>query len=195
MRRGLLYDDDEDEPRARKRRLADMAAMEDEPMEEEGMESIENLEDTKGKPIREWVALSGPRKECLNRFKNFLRTYVDSRGQSLYKEKIRTMCEENRASFEVDYNILASECQVLAYFLPEAPTEVLTIFDEAAKNVKYWPISCLKPQRKYSPFLTRLRRVLSCPCSQGMKPLPRRFMYGLRTCPWLRSSDLSVNFI
>ena len=45
------------------------------------------------------------------------------------------MCEENRASFEVDYNILASECQVLAYFLPEAPTEVLEIFDEAAKNV------------------------------------------------------------
>ena len=45
------------------------------------------------------------------------------------------MCEENRASFEVDYNILASECQVLAYFLPEAPTEVLTIFDEAAKTV------------------------------------------------------------
>merc|ERR1739844_11814 len=44
-------------------------------------------------------------------------------------------CEENRASFEVDYNILASECQVLAYFLPEAPTEVLTIFDEAAKSV------------------------------------------------------------
>lgn len=52
-----------------------------------------------------------------------------------YREKIRTMCEENRASFEVDYNILASECQVLAYFLPEAPTEVLEIFDEAAKNV------------------------------------------------------------
>ena len=34
---------------------------------------------------------------------------------------------------QVDYNILASECQVLAFFLPEAPTEVLQIFDEAAK--------------------------------------------------------------
>ena len=42
---------------------------------------------------------------------------------------------ENRSSFEVDYNILASECSVLAYFLPEAPTEVLQIFDEAAKSV------------------------------------------------------------
>merc|ERR1719391_1078823 len=128
MRRGLLYDDDEDEPRARRRRIAEMAAMEDEPMEEEGVESIENLEDTKGKPIREWVALAGPRKEVYNRFRNFLRTYVDDKGTNLYHEK-------NQASFEVDYNILASECQVLAYFLPEAPTDVLQIFDEAARSV------------------------------------------------------------
>merc|ERR1712223_1899746 len=118
MRRGLLYDEVEEDD------------------EDQGLiESIENLEDTRGRSIREHVTQVGPRTECLNRFKNFLRTYVDSKGHSLYKEKIRTMCEENRASFEVDYNILASECQVLAYFLPEAPTEVLTIFDEAAKSV------------------------------------------------------------
>merc|ERR1719430_1779642 len=49
--------------------------------------------------------------------------------------KIREMCKANRSSFEVDYNILASECQTLAYFLPEAPREVLEIFDEAAKKV------------------------------------------------------------
>merc|ERR1719367_243063 len=141
MRRGLLYDEDDedDEPARRRRRLAADRAAEghiEEDEEDQGLiESIENLEDTRGRTIREHVTQIGPRTECLNRFKNFLRTYVDSRGQSLYKEKIRTMCEENRASFEVDYNILASECQVLAYFLPEAPTEVLTIFDEAAKSV------------------------------------------------------------
>ena len=45
------------------------------------------------------------------------------------------MCQKNKSSFEVDYNDLARECQVLAYFLPEAPTQVLDIFDEAAKNV------------------------------------------------------------
>merc|ERR1712025_1271395 len=50
-------------------------------------------------------------------------------------EKIKEMCQKNKSSFEVDYNILASECQVLAYFLPEAPTEVFEIFDEAAKSV------------------------------------------------------------
>jgi len=30
----------------------------------------------------------------------------------------------------IDYNILASQEHVLAYFLPEAPLEVLKIFDE-----------------------------------------------------------------
>lgn len=35
----------------------------------------------------------------------------------------------------MDYNIIASEVQVLAYFLPEAPTEMLEIFDSAAKDV------------------------------------------------------------
>ena len=45
------------------------------------------------------------------------------------------MCQKNKSSFEVDYNDLARECQVLAYFLPEAPTEVLLIFDEAAQSV------------------------------------------------------------
>ena len=41
----------------------------------------------------------------------------------------------NRESLVVDYNILASQEQVLAYFLPEAPTEMLKIFDEAGKDV------------------------------------------------------------
>lgn len=36
----------------------------------------------------------------------------------------------NKQSLVVDYNILANEQQVLAYFLPEAPSEVLQIFDE-----------------------------------------------------------------
>merc|ERR1719422_819993 len=141
MRRGLLYDsdDEDDEPARRRRRLAERAAdgrIIDEEDDMEGVvESVENLEDTRGRPVRDHVSAIGPKTECYNRFKNFLRTYVDARGHNLYKEKIRTMCEQNGASFEVDYNILASEYQVLAYFLPEAPTEMLEIFDSAAKSV------------------------------------------------------------
>ena len=58
----------------------------DEDDEDQGLiESIENLEDTRGRSTREHVMQIGPRTECLNRFKNFLRTYVDSRGHNLYK--------------------------------------------------------------------------------------------------------------
>ena len=36
----------------------------------------------------------------------------------------------NKESLVVDYNMLASQEHVLAYFLPEAPAEMLKIFDE-----------------------------------------------------------------
>ena len=91
MRRGLLYDEDDedDEPARRRRRLAADRAAEghiEEDDEDQGLiESIENLEDTRGRSIREHVTQVGPRTECLNRFKNFLRTYVDAKGHSLYK--------------------------------------------------------------------------------------------------------------
>ena len=68
--------------------------------DQEGLvESIENLEDTRGRPVREHVVQVGPRTECANRFKNFLRTFVDAKGHNLYKEKIRNMCEGNLLSF------------------------------------------------------------------------------------------------
>ncbi len=39
-------------------------------------------------------------------------------------------CVANGESLVVDYNVLANEQQVIAFFLPEAPTEMLKIFDE-----------------------------------------------------------------
>ena len=59
------------------------------------IESIENLEDMKGHSVREWVSLAAPRLEIKNRFKQFLKTFVDEQGHSLYREKIRQMCEGN----------------------------------------------------------------------------------------------------
>uniref|UniRef100_A0A0N7ZC12 DNA replication licensing factor MCM2 n=1 Tax=Scylla olivacea TaxID=85551 RepID=A0A0N7ZC12_SCYOL len=137
MRRGFLYDesDDEEDRPSRKRRLAERAVEGEAAEDEEMIESIENLEDLKGHTVREWVSKLGPRTEVYNRFKNFLRTYVNDKGNNLYKDKIRQMCEENKSSFDVDYNILAAEEQVLAFFLPEAPTEMLEIMDSAAKDV------------------------------------------------------------
>ncbi|XP_077458979.1 DNA replication licensing factor MCM2 [Stigmatopora argus] len=137
LRRGLLYDsDDEDDerPAARRRRLAERAA-EGEGDEDEMIESIENLEDMKGHTVREWVSMPAPRLEIYNRFKNFLRTHVDENGHNVFKEKIGDMCKENKESLVVNYEDLAAREHVLAYFLPEAPLEMLKVFDEAAKGV------------------------------------------------------------
>ncbi|XP_014218789.1 DNA replication licensing factor Mcm2 [Copidosoma floridanum] len=131
--RDLLYDDEDDEGLSRKRRLAEKAAageMEDTDM----IESIENLEDTKGHDIKDWVTMLAPRNEIANRFKSFLRTYTNPKGQYIYKERIRHMCESNQSSFIVEFPVLASKEHVLAYFLPEAPFQMLEIFDEVAKN-------------------------------------------------------------
>jgi hypothetical protein len=44
------------------------------------------------------------------------------------------LCSANRESLVIDYNMLASVEQVLAYFLPEAPAEMLLNFDEVTPN-------------------------------------------------------------
>ncbi|ENN76347.1 DNA replication licensing factor Mcm2 [Dendroctonus ponderosae] len=132
--RELFYDREDDEDPRNKRRRAEKAAtgeMDDQDM----IESIENLEDTKGYTIKEWVVMMGPRTEISNRFKNFIRTYVNSRGQYVYKEKIRRMCENNQSSLIVEFPNLANKEHVLAYFLPEAPLQMLEIFDEVAKDI------------------------------------------------------------
>uniref|UniRef100_A0A1B6ESV9 DNA replication licensing factor MCM2 n=2 Tax=Proconiini TaxID=565685 RepID=A0A1B6ESV9_9HEMI len=138
MRRGdadLLYEpSDDDEAPRRKRRRAEKAAIGD-VEEEEMIESIEHLEDTKGHSVKEWVSMLGPRTEIANRFKNFLRNHVNSKGVYVYKDKIRRMCESNHSSFEVEFPVLASKENVLAYFLPEAPMEMLQIFDTVAKEL------------------------------------------------------------
>ncbi|XP_055632268.1 DNA replication licensing factor Mcm2 [Toxorhynchites rutilus septentrionalis] len=134
--RELFYekdDEDDDIPRA-KRRAAEKAAgteIEDTEM----IESIENLEDTKGHSIKEWVSMLGPRTEIANRFNSFLRTFVDGKGQYVYRDRIRRMCEQNKSSFVVSYTDLANNQHVLAYFLPEAPFQMLEIMDKISKEM------------------------------------------------------------
>ncbi len=49
----------------------------------------------------EWVTKAAPRREIKNRFKHFLRTFVDSKGENVFFRKIQDMCSHNRQSFEV----------------------------------------------------------------------------------------------
>lgn len=92
----FYHSDDEDDPRQARRKAEKAAAGEMDDIEM--VESIENLEDTKGYTIKDWVVMMGPRTEIYNRFKNFIRTFVNSKGQFVYKEKIRRMCENNQVT-------------------------------------------------------------------------------------------------
>ncbi|UYV76223.1 RSPRY1 [Cordylochernes scorpioides] len=95
MRHTLIYEesDEEDFRPTRRRNLAERAAHGEEVQDVDMVESIDNLEQMRGHSVREWVTLLGPRTEIRNRFKNFLRTFVNSQGQNLYREKISQMCE------------------------------------------------------------------------------------------------------
>ncbi|XP_015787826.1 DNA replication licensing factor mcm2 [Tetranychus urticae] len=144
MRRGLeIFDASSESDTFRisdvkKRRMMaakGLSEKDDEFMDDEPMESIENIGDTRGLTVREHVSLQITRREIHHRFKNFLRTHSDEKGRIVFKEIIRQMCEENKQSFDVAYPVLASEESNLAFLVVEAPFEVLEILNAAAKEV------------------------------------------------------------
>ena len=66
----------------------------------------------------------------------------------------------NKRSLVVDYNTLANEQQVIAFFLPEAPTEMLKIFDEVCVYVcTYMYVYCM-----YAQYVCLRERVCVCVC-------------------------------
>ena len=81
------------------------------------VEQVENIEDMRGHSVREWVSMQGPRQEIKNRFKQFLRTFIDDSGVNVFREKIKQMCEMNKQSLIVNYNILAAQEQVIILFI------------------------------------------------------------------------------
>lgn len=142
IRRGLDIFDDISEPDShtsfrqmrRRRRLAEQALRGD--VEEEvETETIDNIEDTRGMSNKEWLSQRATRNEVRNRFKNLLKTYVDTTGRSVFREKLRTMTELNLQSFELEYTILAQEQPALALFLVEVPNQILDLFNAAAMEV------------------------------------------------------------
>ena len=98
-------------------------------------EFIQNLADRKGHNLREWVLLDLPNKEIYRRFKKFLLTFIDENGGNVHKGVIKSMCEANQESLHISYAHLCQDYPVLAIFVADAPTEVLAIFDRAAKDV------------------------------------------------------------
>lgn len=55
--------------------------------------SIEDLGNYKNMSIHEWVSQEATRRAIKREFKDFLQTYVDEHGTSVYGERIRDMGE------------------------------------------------------------------------------------------------------
>ncbi|KAF5370597.1 hypothetical protein D9758_002005 [Tetrapyrgos nigripes] len=139
-----MEDEDEDEVRRMKRRtrrqyderrdIDDMEGIEDEI-------PLEQLSDIKAKSIVEWIANPRVRRTIIRHFRQFLMTYIDDQGNSVYGQRIRHLGETNAESLEVSYTHLANSKPILAYFLTNAPSAMLNIFDEVALNaiLVYYP--------------------------------------------------------
>ena len=83
----------------------------------------------------------------------------------------------NGKSLVVDYNTLANEQQVIAFFLPEAPTEMLKIFDEVIIHLPLVILLSLSRPLSVSLSLSPLS-----PFSLSLSPSPSHFNIHICTC-------------
>ena len=97
--------------------------------------SLETLQDVKASSLTDWVALPAVYRSIFREFKSFLTEYTDDNGTSVYGTRVRTLGEVNAESLEVSYDHLSASKAILAYFLANAPAEVLKIFDQVAMDV------------------------------------------------------------
>ncbi|PWN25505.1 MCM-domain-containing protein [Jaminaea rosea] len=131
---------DDGTTRRRRRRHYDEQAADD---EDEGADELplEQLGDVKAESIAAWVATESVRRTVVREFRNFLVTYVDENGVSVYGQRIKTLGEMNSESLEVSFLHLVDSKAILAYFLANSPTSMLPIFDQVAFDVilLYYP--------------------------------------------------------
>ncbi|CAG1961194.1 MCM DNA helicase complex subunit [Fusarium graminearum] len=97
--------------------------------------SLEALGDVKASSLTEWVSLPSVQRTIRREFKAFLTSYTDTSGSSVYGSRIRTLGEVNAETLEVSYEHLSESKAILAYFLANAPAEMLKLFDEVAMDV------------------------------------------------------------
>lgn len=60
---------------------------------------MEQLSDIKAKSIAEWIANERVRRSIVRHFRQFLMTYVDEHGASVYGQRIRHLGESEYMSF------------------------------------------------------------------------------------------------
>ncbi|CAK5281579.1 unnamed protein product [Mycena citricolor] len=140
----------------------------------EGEIPLEQLSDIKAKSIVEWIANDVVRRTIVKHFRLFLTTYTDDHGNSVYGQRIRALGENNAESLEVSYVHLATSKAILAYFLTNAPSAMLEIFDEVALDaiLVYFPAY----RRIHSEIHVRISEL---PLSSSLRELRRSHLNNL----------------
>lgn len=90
--------------------------------------------DVKG-PLADYILMEAPSKTIRNEFRRFLTSFVNENGISVYGQRIKAMCEAESQSLEVDYAHLCLTNAIIAFFLTNAPAQILPIFDAVAMEV------------------------------------------------------------
>ena len=136
--------------------------------------SLETLSDIKASSIADWIAQPAVHRTVGREFKNFLLEYVDDAGNSVYGNRIKHLGEVNAESLEVSYNHLAQSKAILAYFLANAPTEVLQIFDTVAME------ATLLHYRDYERIQSEIHvRISDLPTSYTLRELRQSHLNSL----------------
>jgi DNA replication licensing factor MCM2 len=79
--------------------------------------------------------MEAPRKSIMHEFHRFLTSFVNEKGQSIYGERIKLMCEAESQSLEIDYMHLYQTNATLTYFLVNCPAEILKIFNQVTMDL------------------------------------------------------------
>ncbi|KAJ1723850.1 MCM DNA helicase complex subunit [Coemansia erecta] len=103
-------------------------------LDEERAMTLDDLKDMKGRTVAAWVGEAGPRQTIAREFRRFLLSYTDEHGASVYGERIRQLGASNGESLELTYAHLARAKPLLAFFLAQAPREMLAIMDDVAMD-------------------------------------------------------------
>ena len=99
------------------------------------MQDVIDYEEVKGQ-LSQWIQRAEVIRWIRKSFSTFLRTFRDENtGASVYEERIREMCTNNKQSLEITFTHLSEKYPFLAIWLAEEPSLMLPILNEVAFEV------------------------------------------------------------
>ena len=139
-----IDDDALEDDEARRQRRAHFDRMEDDDDEQQEEEEDLDADDQVNLeafdvPLREWIAQDRTRNEITRKFRAFLKNFTPqaplakkNNGMGFYETKIRAMCANNLQALQISYLHLMEVEPVLAFWVADAPKDMLQVLNEAA---------------------------------------------------------------